>query len=92
MEKQLDFPYWTRKEIEDMPLTLLKSWSDRNSVPMDRGYLRETNRKDYFIAGRDIPALSRDELNVFAPVEWEKEKSNLIYERWVEEAKRRIGR
>lgn len=42
--------------------------------------------------GENVPALSRDQLSVFSPEEWEREKKRFVYESWVEAARARLDR
>jgi lauroyl/myristoyl acyltransferase len=41
--------------------------------------------------GENVPGLSRENLSVFKPEEWEREKDKLIYESWVEAARALIS-
>jgi hypothetical protein len=37
-----------------------------------------------------VPALSRQQLSVFTPEQWEGQKNRLIYEAWLEAARKQL--
>lgn len=87
LEQKLDFPNWTAATIEKIPTTHISAWAAANNVAMDRGYIAEDREGGTLALGEDVPGLSRDDLSVFAPDEWQQRKSELIYETWVAKAR-----
>jgi hypothetical protein len=91
LEQKLDFPNWTPSEIVALPTTHISQWAAANSVAMDRGYVAEDREGGTPALGDGVPGLSREQLSVFTPAEWENRKRDLIYESWVERARSAIG-
>jgi dienelactone hydrolase len=92
LDRQLDLPAWSPADIATIPETHIGTWAQARGVAMDKLYATEEREGGTPALGSDIPAIDRSELFVFTPEEWERRKGRLIYERWVEEAKARIGR
>jgi hypothetical protein len=88
LERRLDFPRWTAAGIEAMPVTHISEWARANGVALDRLYASEDREGGTQAIGSDVPALSRSDLSVFTPEEWEGEKGRLIYEAWLEAARK----
>ncbi|MCP5118229.1 MAG: acetylxylan esterase, partial [bacterium] len=87
-ERHLDLPNWTAAEIVSMSETHIAEWAVAEEVEMDPRYSTEHREGGARALGTGIPGLSRKELSVFSPQEWERHKDQLIYERWVEAARR----
>jgi dienelactone hydrolase len=87
LDQKLDFPNWTAADIEAMPTTHVSQWAAANHVAMDRGYVAEDREGGTPALGEGVPGLSRDDLSVFTPDEWQQRKSELIYESWVAKAR-----
>jgi dienelactone hydrolase len=87
LEQKLDFPNWTAETIEKMPTTHISQWAAANNVAMDRLYAVENREGGTPALGEDIPGISRDELSVFSPDQWQKSKSDMLYETWVAKAR-----
>ena len=90
LERRLDFPNWTPDTIRTMEETHVSSWAKAENVAMDRGYSSEDREGGTRALGTGIRGLSRSELSVFSPDEWEQKKGQLVYESWVREARSRI--
>jgi hypothetical protein len=91
LERKLDFPNWTEATIRSMPTTQIGRWAAVNGVPLDRLYATEDREGGTPALGENVPALSRDQLSVFGPEEWQREKKRFVYESWVEAARARVG-
>jgi dienelactone hydrolase len=91
LDRQLDLPAWSQAEITTMAETHIGTWAQARGVAMDKLYATEEREGGTPALGSDIPAIDRADLFVFTPEEWERKKDRLIYERWVEEAKARMG-
>jgi len=91
LERKLDFPNWTEATIRSMPTTQIGRWAAVNGVPLDRLYATEDREGGTPALGENVPALSRDQLSVFGPEEWQRDKKRFVYESWVEAARARVG-
>jgi dienelactone hydrolase len=91
LERQLDFPNWTEQQIQGLPETHISQWAQANNVEMDRLYSNEQREGGTPALGAGVPALSRTDLSVFTPEEWEPQKDRLIYESWLKEARARLA-
>lgn len=90
LERHLDFPNWTEAEIRAMPETHIIKWAPAQGVDMDKRYATELSEGGSRALGAGVPGLSREQLCVFTPAEWEREKPRLIHESWLEEARRNL--
>jgi len=91
LNRQLAFPNWTDEQIDAMPTTHVSEWAHANGVEMDKLYATEEREGGAQVAGTGIPALSRGELSVFTPEQWEREKDRMIYEAWLKAARAQLG-
>jgi dienelactone hydrolase len=87
LEQTLNFPNWTAADIEKLPTTHVSQWAAANNVAMDRGYIAEEREGGTPALGDGVPGLTREQLSVFTPDEWQKRKPELIYESWVAKAR-----
>jgi dienelactone hydrolase len=87
LDQKLDFPNWMAADIEALPTTHISAWAQANDVSMDRGYIAEDREGGTQALGDGVPGLSRDELSVFKLDEWQRRRSELTYESWVERAR-----
>jgi len=87
LEKHLDFPRWTAETIQAMPETHVSQWAAAHGVDMDRLYASEEREGGARALGADVPALSRDDLSVFSPKDWERRKGLFNHEAWLERAR-----
>ncbi|MFB3828999.1 MAG: alpha/beta hydrolase family protein [Bryobacteraceae bacterium] len=92
LERKLDFPNWTEADIEAMPVTHISEWANRTGVTLDRLYASEEREGGTLAIGAALPVPSRQDLSVFTPAQWEREKDRLIYEAWVKRARGELGR
>ncbi|HUS08487.1 MAG TPA: prolyl oligopeptidase family serine peptidase [Bryobacteraceae bacterium] len=90
LEKQLDFPNWTDETIAAMPVTHISEWAKANGVELDRLYASEEREGGTPALATGVPALSRSQLSVFTPEQWEKQKNRLIYEAWLAAARKQL--
>src|SRR5574340_515660 len=87
LERKLDFPNWTEADIAAMPVTHISEWASRTGVTLDRLYATEAREGGALAIGAPLPAPSREQLSVFTPEQWEREKDRLIYESWLKAAR-----
>jgi dienelactone hydrolase len=90
LEKQLDFPNWSAEQIRTLPETHISEWAQANRVEMDRLYSNEEREGGTRALGIGVPALSRTDLSVFTPEEWEPQKDRFIYETWLRHARAEV--
>jgi dienelactone hydrolase len=90
LEHKLDFPNWTGASISAMPVTFIGRWAAAHGIEIDRLYASEDREGGTPALGESVPPLSRDALSVFSQEQWEKEKNRLVYESWVEAARKRL--
>lgn len=87
LERQLDFPNWTAQSIEGMPVTHVSEWAKANHVEIDKSYATEIREGGARALGNGVPPLSRQQLSVMTPEQWEGQKDSLIYEAWLAAAR-----
>jgi len=87
LERQLDFPNWTEESIQAMEETHIGAWAKENGVEMDKLYASEHREGGARALSTGVPALSRQDLSVFSPPEWERRKARMIHEEWLKQAK-----
>ncbi|MBI3880494.1 MAG: acetylxylan esterase [Verrucomicrobia bacterium] len=87
LERQLDFPNWTAREIETMPETHISEWAATNGAAMDKLYATEQREGGVRAVGTGVPGLTREQLSVLSDDEWERRKEEFVIEKWVEAAK-----
>jgi dienelactone hydrolase len=90
LEEYLDFPNWSKTQIDAMPTTPIGEWAKKNSVAMDPLYATEHREGGTPALGSNIPALKRSDLNVFNENEWTARRGELVHESWRRQAKRLI--
>jgi dienelactone hydrolase len=90
LNRQLGFPNWTDAEIAAMPTTHISEWARANGVELDKLYASEDREGGAQAVGTGVPALSRDDLSVFTPQQWEGQKDRMIYEAWLKAARAQL--
>jgi len=84
IQSKLDFPNWTPKQIEALPVTHISEWAQKNNVDMDKGYIQEEREGGVMALRDDVPNVPRRNLNVLSDERWEKQKDSFIYETFVQ--------
>jgi dienelactone hydrolase len=92
LERQLDFPNWSDKDIATMPTTHISEWARTGHVDMDPLYATEHREGGTRALGTGVPGLSRTDLSVFSEAEWQRARPSLVHERWRELAKAQLSR
>jgi hypothetical protein len=90
LNRRLAFPNWTDADIAAMPTTHISEWALANGVELDQLYASEDREGGTQAVGTGVPALSRDDLSVFTPKQWEGQKDRLIYEAWLKAARTQL--
>ena len=92
LERQLDFPNWTEASLRAQPETHILEWAERMGYKMDNLYATEEREGGTLAVATDVPGIEREQLSVFTPAEWEKAKRELMFDTWVEAARRAVGK
>ena len=74
-----------------MPTTHISEWAHANGVELDKLYASEDREGGAQAVGIGVPALSREDLSVFPPEQWETQKSQMIYEAWLKAARAQLS-
>jgi len=91
LHRHLRFPLWTDEGIRRLGETHISEWARANNLALESLYSNEQREGGTMALGTDIPALSRNVLDVFTEAEWLGERDRLIYEAWVRQAKGRVS-
>lgn len=86
LEDQLKFPDWTKKDIQALPEIREGDWAKANNISGPGGAPNEHNEGGTMALGKDIPAVSRDDLHAIPEAVWDSERWDFVYETWVERA------
>src|SRR5262249_2675027 len=90
LNRQLSFPNWTHADIAAMSTTHIGEWVRGKGVEIDKLYASEEGEGGAQALGTGVPALSRSDLSVFTPEQWERQKDRLIYEAWIKAARAQL--
>ena len=91
LERKLDFPNWSEAEIQAMPQTHIGAWTKEGGIPIHPLYATEAHTAGTRALGVNIPILSREQLSVFSPAQWEESKSSLIIDHWERAIRRQMA-
>lgn len=90
LEQELQFPNWTKKDIEAMPETRVMDWAMKTGLTSPRGIRDENGEGGTMALGTDIPAVPRADLHAIPEAVWDAERDNFLYETWMDRAKSAI--
>jgi hypothetical protein len=91
LHHQMQFPNVTEAQILAMPTTYIRDWAKKEHVEIDPSYTTEGLEAGMHALGANVPGLTREQLSVFSPEEWEKEKDNLTLDSWVAKTLKLMG-
>lgn len=91
LHHHLQFPHWTEAEILAMPDTYIRDWARKENVAGDPMYTTEILEFGAHALGTDVPGLTREQLSVFTPEEWEREKDRMTLDSWVVRTLKQMG-
>ena len=86
LNEQLHFANWNSATIATMPTTHIADWITTNNIPwaITNGYMREDREGGLNALGTGFPGVARDALTVLPEDDWQRLKSQLIYESWAD--------
>ena len=87
LEQQLHFPDWTEQSIKAMPEVHISEWAAKTGAHIGAGFATELGEGGVRALDAKVPAIPREELQAVPDAEWQKHKSDYIYESWVEHAR-----
>lgn len=82
LNHQLHFALWNDAAIRAAGTTHISNWINANRVAISPNYLREDREGGLDAVGTGFPAISRNDLMVFAPDDWKANENRLTYEAW----------
>jgi len=83
LSKQLHFPNLTTDQVAALPEVHIIEWAKAVNYPMDPGYTSEAREGGAMAIGNNVPPITRDQLSVFTPAEWEKVKNDYTLDAWL---------
>jgi dienelactone hydrolase len=86
LQEKLNFPNWTKKQVQAMPETHLSEWAVRNHLETTVTPAYEHGAGGTMALGNNIPAVSRDILFAIPEALWKANQGVYSYESWVEHA------
>ena len=89
LNNQIHFTNWTATDIAKMPTTHIATWITAQNIPwaISNGYMREDREGGLDALGTDIPGIPRDDMTVLPDADWERLRTELIYEFWADKMK-----
>ena len=85
LDEQLHFARWTPADIAAMPTTQAADWIHQTGADISNNYIREDREGGLQLLGTGYPAITRNQLTVLPPADWDRLKSSLTYESWAEQ-------
>ena len=83
LQKQTYFPNWTETQIAAMPEITLMNWAAQTGYPIDGSDTIELHGGGTPVIDAGVPAVTRDQLDVFTPAEWETVKDTYTFDAWL---------
>lgn len=87
LERTLGFPRATAASIRNAATLHVAEWAARTGHPMDKLYATEEREGGARVVTGDVPAITREQLSVFTPAEWAREKPRLAFDAWAAAAR-----
>ena len=84
LDEQIHFANWTASSIAKRKTTRIGDWALTQDVSIAKNYQREDREGGLMALGKKIPGVKREELMVLPASDWEKLRSELIYESWAD--------
>jgi dienelactone hydrolase len=87
LESQMHFPNWTEASIQGMGEVHISEWAAQTGAHVGGSLANELSEGGVRALDASVPIVPREELQALPAVEWEREKSNFVWESWVERAR-----
>jgi dienelactone hydrolase len=84
LDEQIHFANWDAAQIAAMPAVRIGDWAKTNGVPVSKNFQREDREGGLMALGEAVPGVARDQLMVLPAGDWEKHRTELVYESWAE--------
>jgi dienelactone hydrolase len=82
LHHQLHFSLWNEDAIRRAGSTHIAAWAKATGADINPNYVAEEREGGIDAVGQDFPAIPRQDLMVFSPDEWERNKAKLLYSAW----------
>lgn len=86
LNKQLQFPNWKGRDIDQLPTTTIREWAAKVNFPLGKSSQREDRDAGIRALDADVPLLTTEQLQVLPRADWDKRKQDFIYATWVQRA------
>ena len=83
LHEQIGFPNWTASQIAAMPETVILNWASQTGYPIEGTDTVELHGGGTMAIDVGVPAITRDQLDVFTPAEWETVKDTYTFDAWL---------
>ena len=87
LERQLHFPSWTEASVDSMGEVHISEWAAQTGAHIGRTFATEASEGGVRALDAGVPNLSREQLQAVPTDDWEKHKSDYVWESWVERAR-----
>ena len=92
--KNLNFPNWPQSPVDtvaSLPVEPMRDWAARVGYPLGKSSGREDRDAGLPVLVTDVPLLTKDQLSIFSPAEWERRKAEFVYSSWTARALAEAG-
>ena len=87
LEGQLHFPNWTEASIQAMGEVHISEWAAQTGSHIGSSFANELSEGGVRALDAGVPNLKREQLQALPADEWERQKSDFVWESWVERAR-----
>jgi dienelactone hydrolase len=87
LESQMHFPNWTEASIQAMGEVHISEWAAQTGAHVGSSFANEASEGGVRALDAGVPNMPREELQAVPAAEWEREKSDFVWESWVERAR-----
>jgi dienelactone hydrolase len=87
LESQLHFPNWTEASIRAMGEVHISEWAAQTGAHIGSSFANEASEGGVRALAAGVPNLRREVLQAVPTEEWEQDKSDFVWESWVERAR-----
>jgi dienelactone hydrolase len=84
--RQLHLPVWNDAIIRNRGEVHISEWAAKTGAHIGQGFQKEISEGGVRAVAADVPSIPREQLQTLPDAEWQRQKSELIWESWVERA------